>query len=384
MIFELWEKTSIPLVSDRTIRRLLGRLLDKYYQIIKKPSKYFEADWSELFRISKCKCKLNSECRCPQNMIISPMQKSFLIDQNGARILSLSQTQEIEECLSVTNTSFCSVESTVFTTEYIPECCEENDIQSEDNNIPAYEEQLKVENICLQNYALALDRTGTSDRYGSLLATTLIKDLKNSIASNASVEICEKMLLYLDGLIIDKNKIRRERAKQRAESTAAITSDTILKCISYDGKKEKTLKKQKLDNEVRLHRTIEEHITIVKEPTSTFLGYVTPINGTGKEIQKAIVNFLNSEGYSLNYLVSINSDGTGVNTGYKLGVNAFLEKYLQRPLQWNICLFHFNELPLKSLLTSLLGKQVGPGIWPGEIGSRILACNKEQVSIFYY
>lgn len=71
------------------------------------------------------------------------------------------------------------------------------------------------------------------------------------------------------------------------------------------GKKDKTLKECTYMNQIRLSKTTEEHITIVKEPESVFVGYATPINGTGVEIQKAIVNFLNSEGYSLDYLVAM-------------------------------------------------------------------------------
>lgn len=58
-----------------------------------------------------------------------------------------------------------------------------------------------------------------------------------------------------------------------------------------------------------------------------------------------------------------------------------MERFIQRPLQWNVCLLHFNELPLKSLVTHIYGKQVGPGIWPGEFGSEILTCEQYQVSV---
>lgn len=192
------------------------------------------------------------------------------------------------------------------------------------------------------------------------------------------------MFRYLDDLIIDKNKIHRERVKFRAESREVSTNDTTLKCISFDGKKDKTLKKHVVQNRVRLEEATEEHITIVKEPESKFVGYAIPVNSTGVEIQKAIVNFLHSEGYSLNHLVAINCDGTAVNTGFKGGVNACLERFLQRPLQWNVCLFHFNELPLKTLMTHLYGKQVGPGIWPGEFGCEILTCHQNPVSLAKY
>lgn len=99
-----------------------------------------------------------------------------------------------------------------------------------------------------------------------------------------------------------KNKIRRERAKFRNAAKASSTSDVVLNCISYNGNKDMTLNKQTSEKNAVLYRVTEEHITIVKEPESIFVGYATPAAGTGIEIQKAMVNFLNSEGFSLDYL----------------------------------------------------------------------------------
>ncbi|GBN82106.1 hypothetical protein AVEN_111204-1 [Araneus ventricosus] len=45
-------------------------------------------------------------------------------------------------------------------------------------------------------------------------------------------------------------------------------------------------------------------------------------------------------------LILLGCDGTVVNTGVFNGVIHRLELKLQRPIQWIICLLHFNELPL--------------------------------------
>lgn len=91
-----------------------------------------------------------------------------------------------------------------------------------------------------------------------------------------------------------------------------------------------------MQNQTLLSGVIEEHITIVKEPQSEFLGYATPAKRTGVEIQKAIANFLCAEGYALNHLVAVCCDGIVVNTGFKSGVNACMQIFIQRPLQWNV------------------------------------------------
>lgn len=149
-------------------------------------------------------------------------------------------------------------------------------------------------------------------------------------------------------------------------------------------RKMKQEKKNTILNKVRLCTVVEEHITLVKEPGSKFIGFTTPIDGTGEEIQRSITNFMSEENYCMDHLVAINCDGAAVNTGYKKGVNVCMERHLQRPLQWNVCLFHFNELPLKALLTHFYGKQKGPGTWSGEFGDDILHCEKRHVSLVYY
>ncbi|GBN34685.1 hypothetical protein AVEN_116955-1 [Araneus ventricosus] len=58
-------------------------------------------------------------------------------------------------------------------------------------------------------------------------------------------------------------------------------------------------------------------------------------------------------------------DGTVVNTGVFNGVIRRLELKLQRPIQWIICLLHFNELSLRPLFER---KSSGPSSYTGDIG----------------
>jgi hypothetical protein len=75
-------------------------------------------------------------------------------------------------------------------------------------------------------------------------------------------------------------------------------------------------------------------------------------------IKKSILNFLSTK-YETKDLIAIGYDGTVVNTGYKTGVIRLIEE-LGRPLQWIVCLFHFNELQLRHLVEQLDGKTNGP------------------------
>ena len=67
------------------------------------------------------------------------------------------------------------------------------------------------------------------------------------------------------------------------------------------------------------------------------------------------------------------ADGTNVNTGHQSGVIMRLERKLDRPLQWGICLLHANELPLKALFREIDGRTLGPEKFEGPIGQSIAA-----------
>lgn len=204
-----------------------------------------------------------------------------------------------------------------------------------------------------------------SNRFGALLATTLLKDLN------------------IPDIILDQHKIRRERGKARLKALNSIKCNDLLKCISFDGKRERTLKQKFVNGKPRNMKVIEEHITIVKEPNSSYIGYFTPEDGRGIGIAMGIINFLKAEGLSLEYLVAINCDGTRCNTGKFNGAICSLERQVKRPLQWLVCLFHFNELPFTALLKKLLGNASGPQNWPGVIGKTLMNCEDIPVNYFH-
>lgn len=126
---------------------------------------------------------------------------------------------------------------------------------------------------------------------------------------------------------------------------------------------------------------MEEHVTMVKEPGSRFIGYVTPANSTAAAIATALTNYLVTEDYSLRHLVAISCDGTPTNTGNVGGVICLLEKQLQRPLQWLVCLFNFNELPFNALFKGIVGPATGPRTYSGPIGKGIHTCENIAVNI---
>lgn len=121
---------------------------------------------------------------------------------------------------------------------------------------------LQVSQISLYNSSLALDRAEVSDRMGSYILTALLKDLKK-----AGIDT---------GVVLDRSKVIRERAKARKTALAAMRCKDLLKCLSFDGKKEEALTKVYVNDASRNVLRLEEHVTMLKEPGSFFIGYTAP------------------------------------------------------------------------------------------------------------
>lgn len=126
----------------------------------------------------------------------------------------------------------------------------------------------------------------------------------------------------------------------------------------------------------------EEHISLVQEPGGKYLGHLTPPRATGSEIANSIFCYLENNNFDYVKLVAIGCDGTATNTGWKNGVIRNLELKLGRPLQWFICLLHFNELPFRHLFESVDGDTTGPTSFSGQIGKKLTDCEKLPVANF--
>ena len=173
--------------------------------------------------------------------------------------------------------------------------------------------------------------------------------------------------------VIDKNKIRREKAKSREELR---DKGTLIEpsSIYFDGKKDVTLVNEKRGDKFYKSRLNEEHISIVSEPNSVYVGHVTPDSGSSQNIYLAISRFCETQSISLNSVVAIGCDGTNVNTGTNGGIIKIFEESLERPLHWFICMLHSNELLLRHLFSALDRKTSGPNSYTGAIGKNLKIC----------
>jgi hypothetical protein len=127
-------------------------------------------------------------------------------------------------------------------------------------------------------------------------------------------------------------------------------------------------------NSSYLTTVVEEHIVLLSEPGSVYMGHVTPNSGCSADITQSITNYITQKGIALSKLVAIGCDGTNVNTGKKNGIVKHLEVFVGHKLHWFVCLLHTNELPLRHLFKKIDGKTSGPQQFSGTIGKCLGTC----------
>ena len=99
-------------------------------------------------------------------------------------------------------------------------------------------------------------------------------------------------------------------------------------------------------------------------------------------IKNAIIDFFSENQISLDNVLAIGADGTNVNTGLNNGAIRLLELHMGHPVQWLVCMFHFNELPLRHLVLHLDGTTSGPTAFSGNIGKALEKCHELSVVKF--
>ncbi|ESN92992.1 hypothetical protein HELRODRAFT_165142 [Helobdella robusta] len=333
-----------------------------------------EVSEKTLFDISACKCGEDFDnCFCKNK--VPKRERDFLTDQRTVRKMIIGNTdkkisQSLQKSLArkakeearlskiegpcvkkqkCDNLAFDEVEEVeeIKQINFPPDSSEEYK--------PSTPSQLRRpspsnfrKSVKLPNLAQACDRTGISDRSASLLVNAVLQDLQIITKTNSSQ-------------IVDRSKIRRERTKRRAHlQNKSFNEFTAVRGLYFDGRKDKTIQQDKKGTKYYRSTVTEEHVVLLSEPGSLFLGHVSPMSGSAKNITLSIKTFLKDADSNINELKAIGCDGTVINTGLTNGVIRQLELFIGRPLQWHICLLHTNELPLRHLIQFLDGKTSNP------------------------
>jgi hypothetical protein len=215
--------------------------------------------------------------------------------------------------------------------------------------------------IQLPTVARECDRWGISDRSAAAVATAVLQDI-GIVSENDTSNV------------VDRSKIRREREKHRNELRSTISENVVMQGLYFDGRKDRTRGQVRKGSKYYPIFTVEEHIVLLREPGSQYLGHVTPASGKARAVATGIINLLSDNELKHDDIVAIGCDGTNANTGSAGGVIRFLEIWLNKAVHWFVCLLHFNELPLRHLLIHVDGATEGPKSFSGDIGKALSKC----------
>ena len=409
----IWARASIPVVSQTRVSQMIKSYHEKYRNLLKSKGrkgtqKYdsnlntFRINSKQLFDIAACKCSDFARCECEKIKKVPIIEKAFLQDQRSQRQMVIrgvdkATTKKIahreikkqeqhfrilkyrEETSDNIRMKLESLRSAKETNEFDLDPKEESEEEVSPVGLPS---SSAVENshlepstlqmqmrVKLPSLASICDRTGVSDRTAAAIASAVLEDIG--------------LITPLDNSkVIDRMKVRRERKRNRERLIVKSRHETDelqnvrIKGLYFDGRKNHTIVQEKKGTKYYRRTISEEHISLVEEPESKYLGHVTPESSTALNIKTSIVSFLREKQINITNITTVGCDGTATNTGSTNGIISLLEKEMGRPLQWIVCLFHGNELPFRHLCRFLSGKTTGPARYAGDIGDKIGNCEE--------
>jgi len=241
--------------------------------------------------------------------------------------------------------------------------------------------QIRAKMPKLTSFARKCDRYGIGDRAAAFLASFLLQDL--SMAEQASSD--ETSGGTSKGiLVIDRNKVRRERAVTRFQITEQQNQDDSLQALFFDGREDSTLTIETLDDNSKHRRLVgENHISLVKQPGDEYYGHVTSVSHTAEDEFESIWAHLSGKpNVETSTLEVVGCDGAPTNTGKHAGIIRRFEEKLGKPLLWDVCQLHSNELPLHHIIQEIDGATTGPTGFSGLIGRLLGNCETLPVQKF--
>ena len=377
----------MPIVSKPLVTKLLKKNIDNYANLKKSFGQKntetfqnklaaFQKTICSLFDISACKCTDFEKCVCPKEKKVPIKERNFLVDQRSSRKMYIgpidrSATKQMKKSFQRTLDDKIQGERNVLPLNDTIElesssASSSNKDFDEDSNYSAPQYELKSpksEKKSLQNFAVACDRTGVSSRAAAMIVTAALDDISSGKPT-----------------IIDRNKVSRERKKSRFQSLKSVNYENVTS-IYFDGRKDRMFVMEKSREKRATKETVEEHITVLSEPESNYLGHFVPASGTANDIANDLFAFCTKKQLDVSLIDSIRCDGTFTDVGWKSGVIKRFEEKLRKPVQWIVCQLHGNELPLHHLFIHLDGKTSGPLQFTGPIGKLLSETNFENLQV---
>src|SRR6218665_1217953 len=187
------------------------------------------------------------------------------VDIIGTKKLEKRQKRKAKEMATATKYGRTTTSTTVskaLVQEDVDQSCDDNGADAVNDSS---EEPQKVGTtlvvstkmrIPLPTVARECDGHGVSDRCGASIISAVLQDVGVINEHDSS-------------LVVDKNKVRRERVKARRQLSSKV--DGSLRGLYFDGRKDRTLTQVKTDRKYYRKTISEEHIVIVQEPNSVYV-----------------------------------------------------------------------------------------------------------------
>lgn len=239
------------------------------------------------------------------------------------------------------------------------------------------DDNFTVDNIDVEKRSLlAIPQTATASiRYNVSLAGTA------AIASGFLYDLIDNGYLPEDHSFLAVDLMKVHRAKHKVMHVMQRTGDQSLEenkpsCIMFDGRIDQTKVKTFNEETGRYYETVEkeDHYSVTDE-NGLYLTHITketpPENSKpAQSLALQIFDWLCQYGIDESLKV-VAGDSTNGNTGADGGHFAWLEHYLGHKLHWLICQLHTNELPLRVLITLLVGVTKSNSGFAGIIGEQL-------------
>lgn len=298
-VIDVWIKAGIPTITLRSTGHKLENLHQELRSLMKKKGKIKETgikelrvNSSKLFDISACKCSDFDACCCEREKRIPTDEREFITDQRGARRMVIgtidrkttSRIRKRKE-REYKREKYYKSQSTVSSIEDPPDnnsSCETVDLDSTTSDHSSGDVYMQSEgetssrNIkSLPTLSRECDRYGVSNTVGAAIATAVLVDYGLVTDDDKS-------------LAIDRSKLWRER--QLFQET--LSERTGEKCeptaLYFDGRKDVTICLPSVNHKCQI---MEEHVCLLQEPGSVYLGHISPSSGSSASIFEAMCDF---------------------------------------------------------------------------------------------
>lgn len=422
-VLTLWHKAGIPTVCKKWVSSSITKKINEYKVEVKRVKRKTipntEAILGELFDIAKCKCFKNieiekfsqSQCKCAIEYRIPDYAFSFYVDQKSVRKLLLpspngndddingsvalvandlslvsisddggeaSREAESDPYESRNTISLSGSESGIgdslaanaHSSDDADNSATDPDYNPMESHDAVAYNTLNLREFDLTHVVQICDAKSVSERAGAAIVSATFSSAFNKFQGNEAAAVVVQHQTF-------RNHTNRVRKGVVAENNKKVSG---MSCFQFDGKICDASTIRANGNGIVLAKV--DYYVAVKQPGDEFVAALQVESGSAYNIFNAFRMHFEENNISLSNLVAISSDGAPVNTGVQNGVIRRFEEYIDRPLQWVICLLHLNELVFQRLLAFLDPSSCSPEDFSSYFGHQLKNCENLQLKKF--